>query len=578
MRDWDEQGRPTEVAMLTNMGDTLKTWWEGATAANRALAIGMAVLIVVALIVAGSLASSPDFTPIYHGVSGKDASSIEATLREQNITMHFDDKDGTVAVPSKDESKAVMAVEAAGILSKDTSIAGFEQLPAIGMGTSTEVERARILNADEGEMDRKLMKLDPISNAAVTISLGNSSSLFGTDVAPTAAVILTLKSGQSLSDMQVKGIVNLVAHAVPGLTTANVALTDQTGAPLWKDNGAGDNGIGGVNQTWNDNLKYAETVRARLQSLLDSTLGPHKAILTVNADVDNDQTQIDQVQHSLPLGLRSPIALSTREKDTKYTGSGAPSVGGAAGSASNLGGPPTYSTSGGAGGGGTYTETDTTQNNIDPDITHTVKQQAPGSVKKLTVAAFVDSSIAATDIPRIQNFLGTAIGAMPGDTTRLVTVQQMAFDTSALKASEAQTKSLASQEMMSNVAKALAVCVAAGVLLFILLKSGGAARKAGAMQAPELALEGDGANIGLLEAASDQDLEALLEERPLSIEDVLAEMPEAQPRPRRRRAPSIESHQDMKLESIQNMVTTHPESVALLMKGWMAEDIRQEAV
>ncbi len=565
--------------MLTNMGDALRTWWEGATAANRALAIGMAVLIVIALIVAGSMASSPDFTPIYHGVSGKDASSIEATLREQNITMHFGDKDGTVMVPSKDESKAVMAVEAAGILSKDTSIAGFEQLPAIGMGTSTEVERARILNADEGEMDRKLMKLDPVSNAAVTLSLGNSSSLFGTDVAPSAAVILTLKSGQSLSDMQVKGIVNLVAHAVPGLTTANVALTDQTGAPLWKDNGAGDNGIGGVNQTWNDNIKYAESVRARLQSLLDSTLGPRKAILTVNAEVDNDQTQIDQVQHSLPLGLRSPIAISTREKDTKYTGSGTPpSVGGAAGSASNLGGPPTYSSSG-TSGGGTYTETDTTQNNIDPDITHTVKQQAPGSVKKLTVAAFVDSSIAATDIPRIQNFLGTAIGALPGDTTRLVTVQTMAFDTSAIKAAQAQTKSLASQEMMSNVAKALAVCAAAGILLFILMKSGGGARKAAVSQAPELALEGDGANIGLLEAASDQDLEALLEERPLSIEDVLAEMPEVQARPRRRRqAPNIESHQDMKLESIQNMVTTRPDSVALLMKGWMAEDMRQEAV
>ncbi len=565
--------------MLTNMGDALKTWWEGATASNRALAIGMAVLIVIALIVAGSLASSPDYTPIYHGVSGKDASSIDATLRAQSVVMRFDDKDGTVSVPSKDESKAVMAVEAAGILSKDTSIAGFEQLPAIGMGTSTEVERARILNADEGEMDRKLMKLDPVSNAAVTLSMGNSSSLFGTDVAPSAAVILTLKSGQSLSDMQVKGIVNLVAHAVPGLTTANVALTDQSGNPLWKDNGAGDNGIGGVNQTWNDNIKYAESVRARLQSLLDSTLGPRKAILTVNAEVDNDQTQIDQVQHSLPMGLHSPIAISTREKDTKYTGSGAPpAVGGAAGSASNLGGPPTYSSSGSSG-GGTYTESDTTQNNIDPDITHTVKQQAPGSIKKLTVAAFVDNSIAVTDIPRIQNFLGTAIGALPGDTTRLVTVQQMAFDTSTIKAAEAQTKAMASQEMMSNVAKALAVCAAAGILLFILMKSTGGARKASVLQAPELAREGEGANIGLLEAASDQDLEAILEERPLSIEDVLAEMPEAQARPRRRRnAPSIEEHQDMKLESIQNMINTHPESVALLMKGWMAEDLRHAVV
>ena len=50
-------------------------------------------------------------------------------------------------------------------------------------------------------------------------------------------------------------------------------------------------------------------------------------------------------------------------------------------------------------------------------------------------------------------------------------------------------------------------------------------------------------------------------------------MPEAEPsRPRRRRQhASIEEQQDLKLEAIQDMVNNHPESVALLMKGWMAE-------
>ena len=73
-----------------------------------------------------SLAASPDYQAIYHGVSGKDASAIEAVLREHSIAMHFDDKDGTVSVPSKDESNATMYIEAAGILSKDSDVVGIE--------------------------------------------------------------------------------------------------------------------------------------------------------------------------------------------------------------------------------------------------------------------------------------------------------------------------------------------------------------------------------------------------------------------------------------------------------------------
>lgn len=559
------------------MGDALKTWWEGATAPNRALAVGMAVVIVAALIVAGSMASSPDYRPIFHGVSGKDASAIEGILHEHSIAMRFDDKDGTVSVPSKDESNATMYVEAAGILSKDSDIVGIEALDKIGMGTSTEVERKRILTADEGELSRKLMKLDPVSTAAVTISPGSNSSLFGSDTAATASVILGLKPGETLNSGQVKGIVNLVAHAVAGLTPQNVTLTDQTGTPLWKDNGAGGNAMGD-GQPMDENAKFAESQRLRLQDLLDTTLGTRKAIVTVNAELDFDQTQIDQVQRSLPDGMHSPIVLSTREKDTSATGAPAGGTGVPVGSASNIGGPTSYAANntggtGGAGAGaGNLKESDSTTNYVDPNITHSVIQKAQGGIKKLTVAALVDTSVATTDIPRIQSILGTAIGAAPGDATRLVNVQQMTFDTSALKDQQSQAKTLASQELYSNIARAVAVCVVAGLLLFILMRAGGAGKRA---EAPQLAMEGGGANIGLLAETTDEEMEALLQERPLSIEDVLAEMPEAEPRPRkRRRAPSIEEQQDMKLESIQNMINTHPESVALLMKGWMADDIR----
>ena len=108
------------MALFSNLLESLRVWWQTATPATRALATGLALLLIVGLAVAGSLATSPDYQPIYHGVSGKDASAIEAVLREHSIAMRFDDKEGTVSVPSKDESNATMYVAAAGILGKDS--------------------------------------------------------------------------------------------------------------------------------------------------------------------------------------------------------------------------------------------------------------------------------------------------------------------------------------------------------------------------------------------------------------------------------------------------------------------------
>jgi len=146
-------------------------------------------------------------------------------------------------------------------------------------------------------------------------------------------------------------------------------------------------------------------------------------------------------------------------------------------------------------------------------------------------------------------------------------------------------QSLASQALWISIARTLAVCVVAVVLLFLLTRSG---HRAGSTK---LAHAGGGANIGLLDPLPDAEMAAILdrssahglergmehilEERPLTVEDVLSEMPEAEGRPRRRpRAPSIEEQQDLKMESIRTMINGHPESVSLLLKGWMADEAK----
>ena len=361
-----------------------------------------------------------------------------------------------------------------------------------------------------------------------------------------------------------------------------MTLIDQSGVDLWKENGAGGVGTDGTLMAEND--KFSEDKRKIVQNLLDQTVGRGKAVVTVNAELSQDVVTRHSIQHTPAAGMRTGLPVSIRDKQETYSGAGTPGVGGVAGAGANLN-VPSYPTGGGAGGGGKYSTGDTLTN-YDNDVTDTQTQVAPGDLKKLSVAALVDTSVSPEAVATLKTSIAAAVGAFPGDTTRLVTVNQIPFDMSAQKAEASQAQAAASQALWGNIARALAVCAVAVVLLILLTRSTGRLSSQ-----PQLALAGGGANIGLLDPMPDAEMAAILdaggvrgtergmehvlEERPLTVEDVLAEMPDPEGRPRRRaRVPSIEEQQDLKMESIRSMINAHPESVSLLLKGWMADDVK----
>ncbi|BDI30917.1 flagellar M-ring protein [Capsulimonas corticalis] len=553
------------MGSFNNILDSLRNWWQTASPVTRASATGMGLLILAGMVFAVSLATSPDYKTIYSGVAGKDASSIQSTLTEHGIQMKYNAGDNTISVPSKDASNAMMYIESADILDKNAKIVGMESLDKITMGTSSAVERLRLQTAQEGELDRTLMRIDGVAMADVHIAAGSNASLFGNDTPPTASVMLTLKPGQTMSPGQIKGVAGLVAASISGMTDKQVKISDQTGNQLWGSDGLGTDALGD-GQPLNQSAKYAEMVRQQIQQRLDETLGVNRSKVNVIADLDFDQTQTHTIEHNLPVGMKTPMPVSVQESNESYSGAGAPQSGGVAGSGSNLS-TPSY----GAGGtqSGNY-KNSKTLTNYDPGTSDTVTQKAPGSVRALSVAALIDSKISPADVANLKTWMAGAIGAAPGVANRVVTVSQIPFDTSAQQAQDAQVKAIMAEQMWTNIAKALGACVFGCVLLYILAKS---SQRSGAGE-PRLAMVGGGGHIGMLEDTPEADLDALLEERPLRVEDVLAEMPEVSPRRQKRRmnAPSIEEHQDLKMESIQDMVNSNSESVALLLKGWMSED------
>jgi flagellar biosynthesis/type III secretory pathway M-ring protein FliF/YscJ len=148
-------------------------------------------------------------------------------------------------------------------------------------------------------------------------------------------------------------------------------------------------------------------------------------------------------------------------------------------------------------------------------------------------------------------------------------VQTAPFSTALASADAARQKAAETQARNNLMAQIAAVALVAFILLFLYSR-----QKKAAVINREIqlrALESAQARGLLPDGQSVGSMETLLAEPPLTIDDVLGEMPEARPR-KSITAPEIEEQQDLKLESIRDMIRSHPEAVALLMKGWISSD------
>jgi flagellar M-ring protein FliF len=162
--------------------------------------------------------------------------------------------------------------------------------------------------------------------------------------------------------------------------------------------------------------RYDQSVESNLNAMLAQTLGPGKAQVQVNSDLNMDQATSNELTYG-----KKGVPLQTQKENETLQGSGG-GAGGAAGTASNT--VPSYA--GAAGGAGSnYKHTNgTTTWGVDKKVTHT--KVAPGSVNRQSVAVMIDSSVPKAQVAAIQQAVSNAAGinAKRGDQ---ISVSQVAF-------------------------------------------------------------------------------------------------------------------------------------------------------
>lgn len=523
-------------------------------------------------------ANSPEYTPLFDNLAAADASAISDKLKEQNVTYRLVHGGTTIEVPASKRDELRLKLIGEGLPQQSSATLGYELLDKMSPMSTPDKERTMLLRATEGEIAKSIMTLKPVASAIVHIAPADESPFTIQKKDASASVIINLRPGQSLNPENVHAIVRLTQMSYTGLNEDKISLVDSQGNLLHDPS---KNAMDMSGDRTKQEQQRAQAKRTELQAAVDRAFGTGKAVIMVNLELNTDQEKVKK--------MTVEPGATLKKTSNEETLAGTPSPPNSPGLNANANtATPTYAQAN-ATGMGNYKSTQTTSEN-QPSTTETETVRAPGRIDKLTVSALIDDKVPASQVEAIRQTLLTAIGGLPNDPTRIVTVAQVPFDrTEEQVAAKASAEALQAERMRSI----LSVAVPILLMLLCLFLLARALKKVTPIQrmSPQLALAGAGAgmgagNVSLLaennasDYAREEENGVVMEIRgvsggnnafgdePIIGEDGLPISLIEHEKP----VELLEEPYDAELESILNLVKSKPEAVALLVRTWVTEN------
>ncbi|MFM7204066.1 MAG: flagellar basal-body MS-ring/collar protein FliF [Myxococcota bacterium] len=365
---------------LNRLIQQFSTFWGSMKGRQKATLLTAATLLLAGLIGLVVWANYVTYAPLFTNLRPEQVPPIIESLKSRKEQYRISYGGTVVEVPSDRVLDLRLSLAGQGVL-KDGMV-GFEVFDKGGIGVTNFVERLNYQRALQGELMRTINELDAVEASRVHIVLPKES-LFVRDERPaTASVVVKLAGGQRLSKDQVNGIVNLVAASVEGLKAEYVSVVDSEGRTLAAPRNDS------VAAASSNLLDYQETLERRLEArvveFLERVVGPGKAIAKVQASLE--MKSVETTNEAFNPDTRVPRSEQTRTETRKNVG---PDATGVPGTAANLPGNAAANTTGT--GNTTMERNESTINyEVDKTVSHSV--QAPGQLKRISVAVLIDGS------------------------------------------------------------------------------------------------------------------------------------------------------------------------------------------
>ena len=464
------------VAAFLNFWSSLKLW-------QRASLFLTTFLVLGALLAVIFMAGRTAYEPLFAGLRVEDQAAIVNYLRENGIPYRLDPAANAILLPRANVYETRLSLAQEG-LPKGGHV-GFELFDDSKMGMSEFQQRIAYIRAIEGELARTIQQMDSVESAKVNVVIPEQRLFLQEQRPSTASVLLRLRPGASLGQLQVKSIIHLVAHSVDGLQPDQVTVVDTNGRVLsdmlsddmivYPQNGQGD--VDSKQRILERRLERELETKAR--SLLETVLGPGNAVVKVQVERNFDRVTRSSVRYE-PLSPENPngIPRSRETGEESYEGN-SQVVNGAPGTTTNIPGYPINA----APLNSTYNKSNATTNY--EITTHKSDQTvAPGSIRRLTASVLVNGEFGEDELAGLRHSVAMAIGFDEARGDALV-VRGMRFSTAFADAIAAELRQERLWRIISGSIAALFMLLLVGLALWWWLR-----RRKERMRAEEVQEEG----------------------------------------------------------------------------------------
>ncbi len=343
---------------------------------------GGIVIFAGALVFLVYLNNRTDYAPLYSGLSQGDMGEIVQALKAKKAPYRV--SASSIEVPRELIYETRLSLASDGI-PKGAGM-GFEIFDQQKLGSTEFVQKINYQRALQGELARTINGMSPVLESRVHLVLPQDSLFKEDQKPPSAAVVLKLRSGATIDERELQGIVHLVAATVRGLEEDRITVMSNDGKVMYKKNREEQSGQ--LSNMQNERKqRMEEDMRQKIQSMLEQVLGPNRVLARVALDVDLNQIQIAEETYN-------PDSAVVRSQQRTTESSEGKEGGGAKGNPDvpiNLEGKLLQSSPQGDG-AKTGKQFNSQREVLNYEINKTSRQivQMPGNIKKLSIAVIVD--------------------------------------------------------------------------------------------------------------------------------------------------------------------------------------------
>jgi flagellar M-ring protein FliF len=360
----------------------LLEWWGRWQALSLTRKLLWAAGTCTVVLVTGVLwwAVQPEYRPLYVGLSIDEAGAITSKLQSKSIAFRLAAGGTTILVPADQVMQVHLDMNSEGVAGSSKLAKGWDSFDQGRIGATPFDNSVAFMRAEQTELARTIMQIDPIIYARVHIVRPETSPFVRDKKMPTASVMIKTRPGTALSRNTVDGIAALVSGSLEGLTKENVKIIDANGRLLTKTQ---DGDGGGMGNLVDQKKEIEQYLSGEAERMLTAVLGQGRAVVVVRADLDNKQVHEQRTIINADGRVAKSEKTTTNKTNSSVQGKGAA----AAGFTSNMGKSPQAPTS-----GGSTTSQETQQSDYDYPRTVQEWQNKFGSIERLTIASFVDLS------------------------------------------------------------------------------------------------------------------------------------------------------------------------------------------